>query len=148
MALHEKLREDLTRALKAGEGERAGVLRFLLAALHNLEIEKKTAGKETVLTDEDVIDALQKEAKRRREAIELMRRGGRNDLAEKEEHELAIVALYMPQAMGKGEIEAIVDELRAQGFGDFNSLMRETMARVRGRADGAMVAGVVRQKLS
>jgi len=147
MPLFLRITNDLKNALKSGSKEKAGVLRFLLAQIHNKEIEKYAAQKELKLNDEEVIDVLGKEAKKRREAIELFKKGGREDLVKKEEEELKILEEYLPRQLSEDEAKAVVDELIAQGFNDFNSLMREAMKKMKGRAEGRLVGELIKEKL-
>ncbi|RJQ29852.1 GatB/YqeY domain-containing protein [Candidatus Parcubacteria bacterium] len=147
MSLKERLSGDAKNALKSGERDRADVVRFLLSQVHNREIEKHGLGKGEELTDEEALQVLQKEAKRRREAIELFRKGGRDDLVAKEEKELSFLEAYLPQALSKDEIRAIVSEFLENGTREFNALMRETMKKVAGRGDGRIVSEVVREAL-
>lgn len=147
MTVREKLELDLKGAQKKGEQARVDTLRLLLSELHNREIEKHGKGGGDELTDEEALAVLKREAKKRKEAIELFRRGNRNDLAEKEEGELSILAAYLPAEMSRGEIEAVVNALIAEGHKDFNGLMKEAMARLRGRADGRAVSEVIKGKL-
>jgi uncharacterized protein YqeY len=147
MALKEKIEADLTEAMRSGQAEKTGVLRFALAQLQNREIEKRGTGQAPMLTDDEVIEALQKEVKKRKEAIELFQKGGRPELVEKETRELAFIEQYLPAPISKAEVETVVDALKKEGLSDFNSLMKEAMKRLRGRADGKLVSEVVRSKL-
>jgi hypothetical protein len=147
MTLEERIRGDLTVAQKGGDAARVGTLRFLLAQMHNREIEKRGAGKEPTLTDDEVMDVLRREAKKRREAIELFTRGGRADLRDRETAELAVIESYLPAAMSRAEIEAIVDGLMAKGLSDFNQLIRAAMQELKGKADGSLVSQVIRERL-
>ena len=146
MSTHDKIKEHLTAALKGGEKERVGVLRLLLAELHNKEKEKP-AGKQS-LTEEETLAVLKKEVKKRKEAIELFRKGSREDLAKKDEAELKIIAEYLPPEIAPDEIKAVVDRLFAAGNKEFNTLMRETMRELKGQADGKVVSGIVKERLS
>ncbi len=143
MSLIEQISADLKSAMKSGERARVDVLRFVLAGLQGAEKDKRAP-----LLDEEAIATLQKEVKRRREAIELFKKGNRADLVEKEEGDLAVIAAYLPKELSSDEIEKAVDELRAKGFADFNSLMREAMKELKGRADGKTVGEIVRRKLA
>lgn len=145
--LREKLEQDLNASLKAGTKEKTGALRFALAQIQNREIEKRSTGQAPGLTNEETVEVLQKEVKKRKEAIELFKKGGRAELAEKEERELAFIAAYVPAQLSKEEVEKVIEALKGEGFSDFNSLMREAMKRLRGQADGKLVSEVVRQKL-
>ena len=146
MSTHNKIREDLNAALKGGEKDRTGVLRMMLAELHNKEKEKP-ADKQS-LTEEETIAVLKKEVRKRKEAVELFRKGNREDLAKKDEAELKIIGEYLPPELDPKEIEAIVERLIAAGNKEFNMLMRETMKELAGRADGKVVSEIVKEKLS
>ncbi len=145
--LKDKIENDLKNALKSGRTDNANILRFLLAQLHNREIEKRSTGQAPTLADEEVTEVLQKEVKKRKEAIELFQKGGRLELAGKEEKELALINEYLPAQLSREELEKIIDELKNSGLTDFNSLMKEAMKKVKGRANGKLVSEVVKEKL-
>jgi len=144
MSLFQQLNDDVKAAMKSGDKTKLEVLRFSLASLNSAQKEKALKEPGATLTDDEVIANLQKEAKRRKEAIELFKQGNRNDLVEKEEKDLAIIAAYLPQLMSREEIEKVVIDLKAQGFTEFNTLMREAMKVMKGRADGKLVGEVVK----
>jgi uncharacterized protein len=144
MALFQQINDDLKTAMKSGDKARVEVLRFCLAGLNNAQKEKNAKQPGVGLTDEEVVANLQKEAKRRKESIELFKQGKRDDLVQKEEADLAIIMAYLPEEMSREEIEKIVTDLKGKGFADFNALMRETMKIVKGRADGKLVGEVVK----
>jgi uncharacterized protein YqeY len=144
-------------AMKAGDKARLDVLRFALSGLNSALKEKQMStgggsseGKDpatgATLADEDVVMILQKEAKRRKESIALFHQGNREDLASKEEAELAIIAEYLPAEMSREEIAGIVDGLIAGGNNEFSTLMREVSKVTKGRADGKLVAEIVKEK--
>lgn len=135
-------------AMKSGDKPRLEVIRFALAGLNAAQKEKALKTPGTTLTDEEVVSALQKDAKRRKESIELFKQGNRNDLVAKEEADLLILGEYIPKELSRTEIERIVDDVKAQGFTDFSSAMRETMKLVKGRADGKIVGEVIKAKLA
>jgi uncharacterized protein len=147
MALLQKLQDDMRSAMKAGQKERLEVLRFVIAGVNGAQKDKQAKAPGAVLADEEVVALLQKEAKRRKEAVELFRQGKRDDLVKKEEADLAIIFEYLPKELSEAEIAKIVDEVKANGAGDFNAIMRETMKVVKGRADGKLVGDVVKKKL-
>jgi uncharacterized protein len=147
MALEAQLKDAVKAAMKQGQPARLEILRFLLAQLQAKSIEKRGTGQAEILNEEDVLQVLQKEAKKRKEAAELYVKGGRPDLAEKEEAELVIIYEFIPQPMDRAAVAAVVDELKATGLNDFNSLMKAVMARLKGQADGKTVGEVVREKL-
>jgi uncharacterized protein YqeY len=147
MTLLEQLNNDMKAAMKSGDKERLEVIRFALAGVNAALKEKvlKTPG--TPFTDEEVIAVLQKDAKRRRDAIELFKQGKRDDLVKKEESDLVVIMGYLPAEMSVKDIEKTVDDLYKKGFTDFNALMREAMKVMKGRADGKMVGDVIKKKL-
>ena len=127
---------------KAQDVLRRDTLRFALAAIHNEEVARRRE-----LSDEEVEAVLTKQAKMRRESIEAFDKGSRADLADKERAELAILAGYLPQGLGRDEIAALaaeaIRETGATSPADQGAVMRALMPRVRGRADGKAVAEVV-----
>ncbi|MFQ5753199.1 MAG: GatB/YqeY domain-containing protein, partial [bacterium] len=143
--LVDRIKEDLKSALKSGDKVRTGVLRYLSAELYNRAKEKKAKGEEQVISDEEAIETIQKEFKHRSDAIELFRKGGRNDLVEKEKLELEIIEKYLPEAAGSEEIEKVVQAVISEGHKDFGSVMREAMKKLKGRADGKKVGETVKE---
>ena len=131
-------------AMKSGDKARLEVLRFTLAGLNAAQKEKTLKEPEAKLSDEEVVKLLQKEAKKRKDSIELFKQGGRVDLVEKEEADLKIVYEYLPQELSREEVTAIVKNLKEKGFTDFSSLIRESMKAVQGRADGKLVGDVIK----
>ena len=148
MSLLERITTDLKTAMKSGDRPRVDVLRFVLAGLQGAEKDKYAKAPGVALTDEEAVAVLQKEVKRRREAIELFKKGNREDLVSKEETDLAVIAEYVPKELSAEEIEKVVDDLKAKGSNDFNSLMREAMKELKGRADGKVVGEIVKRKLT
>ena len=147
MSLFETITADLKTAMKAGEKERVEVLRFVLSGLQGAQKEKNVKEPGVPLADEETISLLQKEAKKRKESIELFKQGKRDDLVSKETADLAIIAAYLPKELSEAEIGAIVDDLRAKGFNDFSALMREAMKAMKGKADGKLVGEIIKKKL-
>jgi len=147
MNLQEKLMEDLQQAMRAKDVRRCSTLRLLRAAVTNKEIEAKRP-----LTDQEVLGIISKEAKQRRETIEEYSKGGRQDLVEQEQAELAILKEYMPRQLGQDEIEALVREaiaeLGVRGLSQIGAVMRHLMPRLKGRADESLVNQVVREVLA
>ena len=146
MTLYEQITSDMKTAMKAGDKAKLEVLRFALSGLNSALKEMQMKDATATLADEDVITILQKEAKRRKESIELFRQGNREDLATNEEAQLAILATYLPAQMSSEEIAGIVDGLIAGGNNEFSTLMREVSKVTKGRADGKMVAEIVKEK--
>jgi uncharacterized protein YqeY len=147
LKLIEQIQEDLKRSMKAKDGNRVSVLRFLMSSIRNREIEKRET-----LDDEEILHEIASSAKRRRESIEAFREGERADLAKKEEAELAILEEYLPKQLPPDEIRGIVQEtvkaVGASGPGDLGKVMKELMPRLRGKADGKLVNEIVREILS
>lgn len=144
MSLLEQLNAQIKEAMKAANAERLNTLRFLTAQIHNREIEKRSKGGDGTLTDEETQDVLRKEVKKRREAADLYRQGGRADMAEKEEKELSIIQEFLPATPTEADIRKTVAELKAQGISEFPQLMKESMARLKG-ADGSAVAKIIKE---
>jgi uncharacterized protein YqeY len=146
-ALLEKIKTDLNQALKAKKADEVTVLRFLLADLHNREIEKKGE-----LSDEDVVAVIRKQVKQGKEAIEEFKKGEREDLARKEGNEVEILNKYLPQMFSSEEVEKIVDasieKTGAKSAQDFGKVMGEVMKTLKGQADGTEVARIVKAKLA
>jgi uncharacterized protein YqeY len=147
MALLLKITNDLRAAMKSGDRSRVDVLRFILAGVQGAEKDKYAKQPGVPLSDEEAVAVLQKEIKRRKEALELFKKGNRTDLVSKEEGDLAVIAEYVPEELSAEEIEKVVDDLKIKGFSDFNSLMREAMKELKGRADGKIVGEIVKRKL-
>ena len=148
MNLKEQISKDIKSALKAGDSFTAGVLRMVVAALQNKSIEKRGKGEEEELTQEEILEILAREAKKRKEAIELYKQGDRQELADNEEKELAIIEKYLPQQMSKEEVVeivlAIIEKNKPENFGE---AMKLVMAELKGKADGKMVAEVIKDQL-
>ncbi len=146
MGLKERMREDLKEAMKAKDEVRVRTLRMILAAIRNLEVERMKEA-----SDEDVIDALNREAKKRREAIEQYKKAGREDLSQQEEMELKVIESYLPEQMSEDEIrklaEEIIQSVGASSVKDLGKVMKEIMPKVKGRADGKVVNRIVRELL-
>lgn len=147
MALFQQINDDLKSAMKSGAKDRVEVLRFMLAGLNNAQKEKNMKEPGVTLTDEEVVAVLQKDAKRRKESIELFKQGKRDDLVAKEESDLVVMGAYLPKELSRAEISKMVADLKAHGSTDFNSLMRETMKMVKGRADGTLVGEIIKENL-
>jgi uncharacterized protein YqeY len=143
MAILEQIKEDIKTAMKSADRERLEVLRFVNSKLQNRAIEKRTQGEGDVLTEEEVIEEIRKEIKRRKDAIELFRQGDRADLVEKEEKEVVMIQAYIPAAPTEEEIKEVVQALRQEGLSGFPILMKEAIKRLKG-ADGALVSKVVK----
>jgi uncharacterized protein YqeY len=148
--LKDRLRADLTTAIKARDRLRSSTLRMVLSALTNAEVAGESARE---LSDEAIITVLSSEAKKRREAAAAFTEAGRAELAEKETAEAAVIAGYLPEPLSEREIveivAAAVAEAGAAGAGmkAMGRVMAIVQPRVKGRADGAAVAAQVRAQL-
>lgn len=149
--LKDRLRTDLTAAIKARDSLRASTLRMALTAISNAEVAGKQA---RVLADEEVTSVLVAESKKRREAAHAFDEAGRDELATKEEAEAEILAAYLPEPLTDEELTALVDTTvdtlgaRGQGMAAMGAVMGRLKPLVAGRADGAAVAALVRQRLT
>jgi uncharacterized protein YqeY len=148
--LKDRLRADLTTAIKGRDDLRSSTLRMVLTAITNAEVAGKQARE---LTDEDVLDVLTSEGKKRREAAEAFEQAGRTEQAAKERAEFEVLADYLPEQLGEDEIAALVTEAiestgaRAEGVRAMGKVMGALQPRVKGRADGGVVAAEVRRQL-
>jgi uncharacterized protein len=148
--LKDRLRADLTTSIKARDELRSSTLRMVLTAITNAEV----AGKESrELTDEDVLGVLTSESKKRREAAEAFADADRTEQAAKERAEAAVIADYLPEQMSEDEIEALVTAtidglgVRKDGPRAMGRVMGALTPKTKGRADGGVVAAVVRRQL-
>ena len=142
MTIKDRLAQDLKDAMRAKDAVRLGAVRMLRAAV--LEREKAGTGE---VADEEVLALVQKQAKQRRDSIEQFRGAGRDDLAEKEEAELAIIEAYLPAQLTDDEVRAAVGEVvrkvGATGPGDMGRVMGPAMASLKGKAEGGRVRAAV-----
>lgn len=149
MNLKEKIQLDMKGSMKARNTLRLSVLRMLIAAISNKEIELRK--KDIGLSDEEVEGVLKSESKKRKDSITEFQKGGRADLVEKESKELEILSEYLPSELSDDEILRIVaDSIRetgAVGLADFGKAMRQTMIILKGRASGDRVSKILRDKL-
>jgi uncharacterized protein YqeY len=142
MTLRERLDEDLKAAMKAHDALKVSVIRLARSEIRNMEIAKGAP-----LIEDDVLQVLGREVKRRREAIEQFQKGGRADLVDKETAELQLLSEYLPQQLSEAEIvgiaQEVISELHAASKADKGRVMSVLMQRVRGRADGKLVSETV-----
>lgn len=146
MTLQERLTADLYSAMRRGDTHRKEAIRMVKAAIQNAEIEWRRPA-----SDEEIEGLIAREIKRRVEAIELFRRGHREDLVAQEEIEVAILREYLPQQLDREQIteviRRIVSQLGASGPAQMGAVMRQAMAELKGKADGRLVNEVVREVL-
>ena len=147
MSLIARLEDELKQAMVARDQSRRDALRLILSSLRSAEKELQRP-----LSEEEELQVLQRERKRRIEAAEGFRSGGREDRAEAEERELAILEEFMPSPLDEEQIEEIVDdviaEVGATSLRDIGRVMADVMPRVSGKADGSAVSQIVREKLA
>ena len=147
MSLQDRVQTDIAAAMRAGDGLRRDVLRMVVSAAYNVE---KREGRP--LTDDEYLAVLSREVKTRRESVEAFRAGGREDLAAREEAEIAIIAGYLPEPLTEAEIAALVEEaVAATGASsprDLGVVMGWLTPRTRGRADGKVVSSLVAKTLA
>jgi hypothetical protein len=145
--LRERLQADTTAAMRSGDTLRRDVLRMVQNTIYNTEKAKKVT-----LSEDEILGVLAREVKTRRESIEAFRKGGREDLAAKEEAEIAILTDYLPAALTDDELRALVDEaVAATGAAsarDLGKVMGWLSPKIRGRADGKVASGLVAQALA
>ena len=147
MTLIDELGEDVKEAMRAGDAARRDALRLILASL-------KSAEKDLLrpLTEDEELQVLQRERKKRIEAAEAFRGGGREEQAAKEEAELAVLEEFMPEPLTEEELERILDDAIAENgatsMRDMGRVMKDVMPQIAGRADGAAVSQMLREKLA
>lgn len=149
--LKAQLKQNLTTAIKARDEVTTATLRMVLTAITNEEVSGKAA---RVLSDEDVVTVLGREAKKRRESAEAYDTAGRRDLADRERAELEVLTGYLPQALTDDEVNAIVAAAvqtiagsGVTGGAAMGAVMKLVTPQVKGRADGGQVAGIVKAAL-
>ena len=147
MSLRDRIQADLTAAMRSGDVLRRDVLRMATSAAYNLEKKERRS-----LSDDELLAVLTREVKTRRESVEAFRGGGREDLAAREEAEIAILREFLPQPLGEDELRALVDEAiattGAASARDLGKAMGWLAPRTRGRADGKRVSELVAQALA
>ncbi|MCZ4499927.1 MAG: glutamyl-tRNA amidotransferase [Marmoricola sp.] len=150
MSLKDRLRTDLTTAIKARDEVTSSTLRMVLTSVTNAEVSGKEA---RVLSDDDVLTVLGSEGKKRREAAEAFEEAGRTEQAAKERAEAAVIAAYLPEQLGLEEIAALVaDAIATSGAAELGprgigKVMGLVSPQVKGRADGGVVAAEVKRQL-
>ncbi len=158
--LKEKLNNDFKEAFKARDEIRISALKMLQSEIRNAEIAKRTklakAGEgnldiKSALNDEEIINVISKEVKKRNDASEMYEKGARVDLMEKEKKEAEILFVYLPDKMGEDELRIIIEETiketNATGAQDLGKLMSAVMVKVKGKADGGVVNKIVKEIL-
>jgi uncharacterized protein YqeY len=146
MALKERITEDMKTAMRAGEKDRLGTIRLALAAIKQREVDERIT-----LDDGQVLAVLEKMIKQRREAVAQFQSGGRSDLVNKENAEIAVLQGYLPAQMSEAELDALIAEaIRATGatsVKDMGKVMGFVKPKAQGRADMGAVSARIKQKL-
>lgn len=162
--LKEQIQKSTTQAMKEGKELICGTLRMLLAAIVSKEKEKRYKAskqkpdlneegliKESQLTDEEIIDVIASEIKKRRDAAALYEKGGRQELADKERKEIEILQKYLPEQLSEEEVKKLVKEAiaktGAKEIKDMGRVMAELMPKVKGKADSGQVSKIVKDLL-
>lgn len=147
MTLRERIQSDITAAMRSGEALRRDTLRMAESAIYNAEKRDRRE-----YSDDEVAAVLGREVKTRRESVEAFRKGGREDLASKEEAEIAILAGFLPEQLSEAEISALVaDAVAATGAAgprDMGKVMGWLAPKTKGRADGRLVSQVASRALA
>jgi uncharacterized protein YqeY len=147
MPLKERITEDMKTAMRAGEKERLATIRLIMAAIKQREVDERIS-----LDDSQVLAAIEKMIKQRREAIIQFEAGGRADLVAKETAEIAILQAYLPAQMSEAEIDGVIAEAIAStgaaSIKDMGKVMAAVKAKAQGRADMGAVSARIKQKLS
>jgi len=146
MSLQQRLDEDLKASIKKSDRLKTSVLRMVKAAVKNKQIDKQRE-----LSDDEIISVISTLSKQRRESIELFSKGGREDLAEKENQELSILQSYLPNQLTSEDLDLLITEAikesLAEGIKDMGKVMRFLMPKVKGTADGKVVNQRVKELL-
>jgi uncharacterized protein len=143
-----KINDDLKNAMRAKEEITLSTLRMLIAALKNKKISLGHGGDLDELTDEQIIETIQSEIKKRRDSITAYAQGNRQDLVDKESQEIKVLERYMPEQLSDAEIEKIVAEIVNSGATEFGKVMGQAMAKLKGKADGNKVGEIVKKVLA
>ena len=147
MSLKSQITEDMKSAMRAGEKDRLKVVRLILAAIKQVEIDKRTE-----LDDAAVLAVLGKMVKQRRDSVEQFEKGGREDLARIERDEIAVLETYLPEQLSAADLNAMIDDVisatGAEGIRDMGKVMGQIKVKAAGRADMGAVSATVKERLN
>ena len=147
MSLKNQITEDMKSAMKAGEKDRLKVVRLIMAAIKQVEIDKRVE-----LDDAGVLAVLNKMVKQRRDSVDQFEKGNREDLAAIERAEIVVLEGYLPEQMSAADLAAMVDEViaatGAEGIRDMGKVMGQIKAKAAGRADMGAVSATVKERLN
>jgi uncharacterized protein YqeY len=151
MGLKEQIGEDIKSAMKSKDKIRLETVRSIKKVILEKEVSLRPKGQES-LTEEQEIEVLAQQAKQRRDSIEQYQKAGREDLAEKEAQELAIIETYLPKQLSEAEVNTIIDEIiaavGATSSKDLGKVMGSAMQKLKGKADGKRIQELVKNKLA
>ncbi|MBI5150334.1 MAG: GatB/YqeY domain-containing protein [Candidatus Omnitrophica bacterium] len=146
--LEDQLQKDYVQAMKDRDAVKSSTVNFLRAQLKNVRIEKRVEG----LEDKDVVAVIKKQIKQRQDSIEQYQKGGRNDLADKEIAEMAVLKTYLPQELSEAELQGLVAkairETGAQSIKDMGKVIKAVAAEAQGKADNKVVSELVKKALA
>ena len=147
MDLKGQIKEEMKTAMKSGDRDRLKVIRLILAAINQIEIDSRI-----ILEDNDIIKTINKMVKQRRDSIAQFSKGGRDDLVEIETNEIAILENYLPKKLSDSELDTIIAEavsnLKADNMKDMGKVMNTVKHAIEGRADMSLVSSKVKARLS
>jgi len=147
MSLKGQITEDMKTAMKAGDKDRLKVVRLMLAAIKQIEVDTRVE-----LDDAGVLTVLTKMVKQRRDSVEQFEKGNREDLASIERAEIDVIQKYLPEQLGADELAAMVDEVikatGAEGIRDMGKVMGQIKAKAAGRADMGALSAIVKERLN
>ncbi|RTZ73484.1 MAG: GatB/YqeY domain-containing protein [Gammaproteobacteria bacterium] len=145
--LKERITADMKAAMKSGDKARLGVIRLILAALKQVEVDERIE-----LDDQRVTAILDKMVKQRRDSVEQYEKAGRTELADQEKFEIGVIQEYLPEPLGEAEIEALIDEAiaatGASSMKEMGKVMGMLKPKLQGRADMGTVSARIKQKLA
>lgn len=147
MSLKDQLTTDMKAAMKSGEKDRLQVIRLILADIKRVEVDTRAE-----LDDAALLGVLEKAVKQRRDSVEQFKKGGRDDLADKEQAEIEILEGYLPEQLSEAEIDALIDEViaatGAESIRDMGKVMGAIKGKAAGKADMGVVGGRVKARLN
>lgn len=161
--LKEKIQKELTESLKSGDRIKRITLGMLVSSIRNKELVKRAVLSKTItdipelekqsrLNDDETIEVVASEVKKRKESVEQFEAGGRKELAEKEKIEMALLSAYLPEQMNENEIrnevKKTISELNAQGPKDMGKVIGSVMGKLKGKADGGLVSKIAKELLA
>ena len=142
--IRDKLKKDSFDALKNRDNKRVDVLRFLISLIDKKEMQLPPGG----LTENEETAVLRKELKNKEESKEMFSKGGRQDLVDQMDYEIAIVKEYLPAEITEEKVREIVDQVIAEKGNNFGMIMKEVMMKTGGAVDGNVISKIVREKLA